>query len=101
MACGAGESNSSVMPKSSQNHVFYFPQQGGAFYLIPEGIVLPPGELDLRSLRGEKRLVDAAAAAVYAVDRATAHAHLKRSLVAFLQELPEGLKRAWARGRGR
>jgi len=80
---------------------FYFPQQGGAFYLIPDDVVLPPGALDLRSLTGKQLLVDPQAARPYEVERAVAHAHLKARLYERLGSFGRGLKDAWERGRTR
>ena len=78
---------------------FYFRQEGGAFYLIPESASLPEGDLDLRSLTGARLRVNAEAVRPYEVDRAAAHAHLKTQLYDKLGRFGDGLKEAWRRGR--
>ncbi len=86
---------------ATPSKTFFFQQKGGAFYLIRDGASLPPGPLDLRSLRGAQLLVDEQAVKPYEVDQAAAHAHLKTQLYAKLGSFGEGLREAWRRGRGK
>lgn len=76
---------------------FYFRPEGGAFYLIPDDVTLPPGDLELRSLAGKVLRVDAEAARAYETDKATAHAHLKAQLYSRLGRFGDGLLEAWKR----
>jgi hypothetical protein len=47
---------------------------GNRFFLVPEGLALPPGDLEVQDLTGRRELVDPAAVAPHAVDEATAKA---------------------------
>jgi hypothetical protein len=89
------------MTTQQESSTFYFRQQGGAFYLIPDDVTLPTGDLDLRTLSGKRLMVEAEAVRAYEVDKAVAHAHLKEQLYSKLGSFGEGLREAWRRGRGR
>ncbi|MFP2930082.1 hypothetical protein ACLESO_33770 [Pyxidicoccus sp. 3LG] len=85
------------MTDATPKRTFFFRQEGGAFYLIPDDVTLPPGDLDLRSLSGKVLRVDAEAARTYETDKDTAHAHLKTQLYSRLGRFGDGLLEAWKR----
>ncbi len=53
------------------------------FYQFPEGAEIADGDLLLRSLRGDKRMVDATAAEAFEVDEATAKALVRDEVRSF------------------
>jgi hypothetical protein len=80
------------------NRTFWFHPGSGTFYLIPDDVDLPTGDVDLRTLTGAKRLVDAEAVQQWAADEASAREHLSREAREGLVKFSEELGAAWRRG---
>ena len=79
-------------------HTFWFRPSGGDFYLIPDDVEVPVGELELRTLDGGKRRVAEAALAPFVADLDAVSEHLKGRVNEGLQKFVGELGEAWRRG---
>jgi hypothetical protein len=87
-----------VSDQTTASKTFWFHPSSGNFYLIPDDAELPAGDVELRTLTGTKRLVDAEAVKQWAADEASAREHLSGAAREGLAKFSEELGEAWRRG---
>lgn len=77
---------------------FWFRPGSDVFYLIPQDVDLPPGELELRSLHGARCLVDEAAASPWIANVDALGEHLAQRAHEGIRAFIEEIGAAWRRG---
>ena len=83
---------------TSVSKTFWCRPSSGDLYLIPDDAEVPSDDVELRTLTGGKRSVDAEAVKKWAADEAKAREHLSHAAREGLVKFSEELGAAWRRG---